>query len=317
MRTLFFLSIVFTLSVAYCLAQESYIVVERYSKKVLLASGTEYKRPVASLAHMLTAKVVLDWAKVAGVSSSTRITVPRHTFDRQGLNPLNLQAGDQLSVRDALYATILSEDAVSSYTLAHHVGMDLLARRRLAGAPVDLFVSEMNNLARSLGMGRTSISSPVGADLWQKNNYSTASDLARLSVNLVHDNAYGFYAKQKQRNLSVLRADGRMAQVAVINSNKLLSKGLKVEGLKSGFSQQAGHCVSISVDHESYLENLADGRQRVTPVQLIVIVLGSSDAQGLAQRLIPQGWSHYENWRNSGYMASPNRREFLKVSAAN
>ena len=38
---------------------ESYIVLERHSRKVLLASGSEYKRPIASLSHMVTAKVAM------------------------------------------------------------------------------------------------------------------------------------------------------------------------------------------------------------------------------------------------------------------
>jgi D-alanyl-D-alanine carboxypeptidase len=181
---------------------------------------------------------------------------------------------------------------------------------------VDIFVAEMNNLARSLGMLRTRFSTPSGADVWKRNSYSTATDMAKLAVTLSTNNAYGFYAKQKQRSLRVLRSDGREASIAVVNSNKLLNSTLKVEGLKAGYSQQAGQCYSIMANHDSYLENLPDGTQRVTPVQLVLVVLGSANAEGFSKTLITQGWQQYENWRSRGYLASPDRREFLKIPTA-
>lgn len=313
MRILLFLCGVLMTLASLSLAQESYIVVERYSKKVLLAAGTEQKRPIASLAHMVTAKVALDWARMAGVSRSTMLSVPVHTFYTQDVNPLNLQAGDQISLRDALYATILTDDAVAALTIAHHVGGDLQRRRQLQGSPVDLFIAEMNNLARSIGMLRTRFDSPSGADIWKRNTYSTASDLAKLGVTLSTSNAYGFYAKQKQRGLRVLRSDGRQSQHTVVNGNRLLSSKMKVVGLKAGYSQKAGHCYSIVADHESYLETLPNGTQRVTPVQMVVVLLGSTNAEAFSKSLINQGWQQYENWRKSGYLASPDRREFLKL----
>ncbi|MGJ8673673.1 D-alanyl-D-alanine carboxypeptidase family protein [Rubritalea sp.] len=313
MRILVLLSGIFLAITSFCVAQESYIVVERYSKRVLLASGTETKRPIASLAHMTTAKVALDWARMASMSSSTLLTVPAHAFHTQDVNPLNLQAGDRISLRDALYAVILTEDAVSSLTIAQHVGADLLRRRPTAGTPVDVFISEMNNLARSLGMMKTRYYSPSGADVWQSNTFSTASDQAKLSVTLATNNAFTFYAKQKQRSLKVLRADGSESQMTVINSNKLLNSALKVEGLKFAYSRLAGQNYSVVANHDSYLESLADGAQRATPVELVVIVLGSTNAESFSKSLITQGWKEYESWRNGGYMTSPNRREFLKL----
>ncbi|MFC5051892.1 D-alanyl-D-alanine carboxypeptidase family protein [Rubritalea spongiae] len=316
MRILVFLFGIFLSLAAMCNAQESYIVVERYSKRVLLASGTETKRPVAGLAHMATAKVVLDWAGMAGVSNSTLLTVPAHTFYSNDLNPLGLQAGDRISLRDALYATILTEDAVSPLTLAQHVGMDLLRRRPQSGSPMDVFIAEMNHLSRSLGMDRTRYYSPSGADVWKNNTFSTASDIAKLSVTLTTHSAYTFYAKQKQRTLKVIRTDGRESQVTVLNTNKLLNSSLKVEGLKVGLSQIAGQCSSVMANHDSYIETLPDGTQRVTPVQLVVVVLGSSNAEGFSKALIGQGWKQYEVWRHGGYMSSPGRKEFLKLPEA-
>ncbi|PQJ27087.1 D-alanyl-D-alanine carboxypeptidase family protein [Rubritalea profundi] len=293
---------------------ESYIVLERHSRKVLLASGSEYKRPIASLSHMVTAKVALDWTKASATSTTTMLVVPQHGFYSGIDNPLGLQAGDQLSMRDALYAVILGEDSVSAMTLATHVGSKLLNRRQLAGDPQSMFVNEMNNLASSLAMHNTRFYLPSGGDTSGRSNVSTASDVARLSLALSTDTAYGFYAKQKQRSLKVLKRDEREVRLEVLNSNKLLRRKMKVVGLKAGSSAMAGQCASLLVDKYSYVKKLPTGEEQVTPVQMILVVLGSSDVEAFAKNLIPQGWSQYETWRNGGYLASSDRREFLKIA---
>lgn len=297
-------------------ATESYIVVERNSRRVLLASGTEYRRPVASLSHLLAAKVAMDWAKAAGVSSTTLINVPNHTFYTGVENPLGLQAGDKLSVRDALYAVILTNDCVASTTLAHHVGQNLLSRRNIVGDPLGIFVNEMNNLARSCGMQNSRWVLPSGADTQKRSNQATATDVAKISIKLATDSGFGFYAKQKQRGLRVVKRDGSEVRISVVNSNKLLGGSLKVAGLKSAYSPAAGQCASVVADRNSYVEKLATGGETVTPVQLVVVVLGSANAEASVKNLIPQAWIQYENWRKSGYMASADRRGFLKFPQA-
>lgn len=295
---------------------ESYIVLERYSRKVLLADNSEKKRPVAGLSHMVTAKVVMDWTKAAGVSSSTLVTIPNHQFHTATQNPLGLQPGDRLSVRDAIYSTLLGEDCVATTALANHVGLELMQRRQLVGNPIGVFVTEMNNLSRSLGMTRTRFILPCGADNLTRNSFSTASDFARLSVVLASDSGFGFYAKQKSRNLKIYKAGGGEVTLAVTNNNQLLKSGLKVIGFKSSFSPAAGQCVAELANKDFYVEKLASGKSKVTPVQLVVVVLGSARAEELTKNLIPQGWSQYDNWRNQGYMSSADRREFLKLPAS-
>ena len=302
------------ISISGAQSPESYIVVERHSRKVLLASGSEYKRPIASLSHMVTAKVSLDWAKASATSTTTMLVVPQHGFYSGAENPLGLQAGDQLSMRDALYATILGEDSVSAMTLAGHVGSELLKRRQLAGEPQAVFVNEMNNLSNSLAMQQTRFYLPSTGGSRGRSNLSTASDLARLSLVLSTDTAYGFYAKQKQRSLKVLKRDGREVLIEVLNSNKLLRDKVKVVGLKVGSSPTAGQCASLLVDKYSYVKKLPSGEEQVTPVQMLFVVLGSSNAEAFAKSVIPQGWSQYEAWRNGGYLASADRREFLKLT---
>lgn len=313
MRSLLTFLISYLVTTSAYTAEESYIVVERYSRRVLLAEGSEMKRPVSSLAHMVTAKVAMDWAEVSGTSSSAQLIVPQHQFLSARENPLSLQPGDSLSMRDALYASLLTDDCVATTTLATYVGRDLMQRRNLTGHPIGVFVTEMNNLARALGMTRTHFAVPFGADSLEDNSYSTASDIARLSVRLSTDSGFGFYVKQSSRKLTVLKYGGSVSELVLNNNNRLLTQNLKIAGLKAGFSPLAGGCAAQLVDKDFYVEKEPGGGTKVTPVQLIVVVLGSQRVDAFAQALIPQGWSSYDGWRQSGYLTESSRKKFLKL----
>ncbi|WP_205618998.1 serine hydrolase [Rubritalea marina] len=304
-------SVLMVIGASSLMAQQSYIVLEKHSKKVLLASGSEYKRPVGGMVQMATAKVALDWRKVSNVSSTSMIPVPAAAVMQGGSNPLKLAAGDRLKLRDLLYACILSDDAVASRTLAYHVGSDLLRRRGQAGDPLGAFVFEMNQLAKALGMSRTKFVSPDDRMLGKSSNMASASDMARLSIKLVDDTGYRFYAKQKSRTVTVHKASGVNQSYIVTNANVMLGGAQKIIGLRMSYG--GGQHAAIVSDRLPYRIKSASGTEEVTPVQLISVVLGSPSSMGSSKQLISQGWSAYERWRQAGYLAYPDRRGFIKV----
>lgn len=126
-------------------AQErpSYIAIEANSGKLLFSSNAEEKRPVASLSQVATAMVALDWVARTRLPLDTFIAVPQEAFGLRAGNPMDLQPGDRLTLRDALYSTLLGSDNVSALTVASFVGRDLVSRRG-GGAPIAAFVAEMN-----------------------------------------------------------------------------------------------------------------------------------------------------------------------------
>ena len=85
-------------------AQEkpSYIAIEANSGKLLFSSNAEARRPVASLSQVATAMVTLDWVTRTRLPLDTFITVPQEAFGLRAGNPMDLQPGDRLTLRDAL-----------------------------------------------------------------------------------------------------------------------------------------------------------------------------------------------------------------------
>lgn len=104
--------------------------------------------------------VTLDWVARTRLPLDTFIAVPQEAFGLRAGNPMDLQPGDRLTLRDALYSTLLGSDNVSALTIASFVGRDLVSRRG-GGSPIAAFVTEMNNLARSLRMAKTRFTAPT------------------------------------------------------------------------------------------------------------------------------------------------------------
>ena len=77
------------------------------------------KRPIASLTKIATGVIAVDWADATGVDlNQTLATVPASALAIGGPNPMNLQPGDQLTLRDALYSALLGSDNLAAMTVA-------------------------------------------------------------------------------------------------------------------------------------------------------------------------------------------------------
>lgn len=293
-------------------APESVMVVEAYSGKVLVASNATAKRPVASLTKIATAAVAVDWASATGADiGSVVITVPQTITMVGGPNPMSLQPGDRLTLRDALYSALLGSDNLAALTIADHVGREILNRRGKNGDPVGVFVGEMNQLAKALGMKDTRFANPHGLDRPNAKAFSTAADMAKLSIYAMRRNAINFIVRQPDRQISLTSAGGKRS-FRVRNTNEMIGEQ-GVLGLKTGTTASAGPCLSICMDREPLVRKKPDGSKGVTPRRLIVVVLNSPDRFNRARGLVRQGWAVYDPWLAAGAPVQNREREMITV----
>lgn len=282
-------------------AEESYIVVERHSKRVLLAANSEQKVTIGSFSQLATAKVVLDWAELSGTPLSSMMVVPGGISNSGLKNSLNLQMGDRISIRDALYSVSLIQDNSSALVLADYVGRHLLAKRGTRGNPYDAFTNEMNNLAAVLNMSSTRFKSPAGGL-----GNTKISDLAKLAAYALKTKGYDFYMKQNRRTVTVKRFSGVSQSLRLTSTNGLIGtmsiSGLMIEGPNA----------VISADKNNVVRKLADGRAEITPRQLIVVNFGSTNRDVRTKQLITLGWQYYEAWRVQGFPRSETGKEYLR-----
>jgi D-alanyl-D-alanine carboxypeptidase (penicillin-binding protein 5/6) len=227
----------------------AYAIADQTTGYVLEASKGTEKRQVASLTKIATGKVVLDWASKTNTDLAQQVVVPPQAIEESGgTNPMALLPNDLISYRDLLYAALMQSDNAAATTLAYYVGAALRPaggdRMRELGA-VEVFVSQMNALARQLGMERTLFVNPHGLEPRKGlQPYSTAVDMIKLTSYAMKDAAFRFYVSQKERKISFSRGS-QVFQYLLRNTNELVgTEG--IDGVKTGRTAKAGDCIIIS-----------------------------------------------------------------------
>jgi serine-type D-Ala-D-Ala carboxypeptidase (penicillin-binding protein 5/6) len=291
---------------------ESVMVMEAHSGKILFALNSNQRRPVASLAKMATAAVAIDWATATGNDiGKTTMVVPQTITLVGGPNPMNLQPGERLTLRDALFSAMLGSDNLAALTIADHVGREILRARGRQGEPVVTFVAEMNRLAKALGMTQTRFNNPHGLDRPRNPGaLSTAADMARLSVYVMRKPPLTFITRQTERRVHVTGVQGRRSFL-VRNTNELAG-GDGVLGIKTGTTAAAGPCLATCVERDPVIRTMPDGSKGVTPRRLVIVVLNNPDRFNRTRGLIHQGWGSYDRWLAAGApMENPRREKIL------
>ncbi len=280
----------------------AYAVVDSASGHVLLEQGAGKRMDVGSLTTIATAMVVLDWLDYRKKDISEIAIVPPDAVGYPE-NPIGFQAGDQVSIRDLLYATLMQSDDIAAHTLAVHVGEDLPPATP-DETPEQRFVAQMNALARKLGMRSTLFVNPTGLDMNERRtSYTTAMDLALLTRYAMNRSQFRFYVSQKNRQIDVDHPTAGAGGYVLENTNSLLGVDA-IDGVRTGISKKAGPCAVLSAARPP--ESVQQGENYIiTPRRLVVVVLGSQDRFGVGDQLLRNGWGAYDQWAAKG---RPNRR---------
>ena len=185
--------------------------------------------PIASLAKIMTAYVVLGDHPLTGGGSGPAITVTAAdaaayaSDQRQGQSVVQVAPGEKLTERQALEAMLIPSGNNIAWMLASwDAGSD--------GA----FVAKMNARARSLGLRRTRYADASGAD---PATVSTASDQFRLTLRALQIPVFRQIVAMPQVTLPV-------AGVAYNVNSGLGHDG--ITGVKTGSTSQAGGCLAFA-----------------------------------------------------------------------
>ncbi|GIH51418.1 D-alanyl-D-alanine carboxypeptidase (penicillin-binding protein 5/6) [Microbispora rosea] len=205
-------------------AREAYLV-DTTDGTVQFAKRETRRVPVASLTKVMTAYVVRRQARLDDVVTITKADIRHATAG--GATTAGLRAGERLTVRDLLYGLMLPSGADAAHALAERYGPGTAK-----------FVAKMNAAARRLGLRDTRYANPDGLP---SKAYSTARDQATLAVAALRDPVIATVARTPRR--AVGKSALHRAHVWH-NTNDLLDDG--AVGLKTGFTSQAGYCLSFA-----------------------------------------------------------------------
>jgi serine-type D-Ala-D-Ala carboxypeptidase (penicillin-binding protein 5/6) len=202
------------------------ILVDATTGQVLWSEGENTVRPIASITKVMTAIVILQ----AG-GLDRKIAVPRAVtayVAKYDANAAGLIPGQVLTVDELLHAMLIMSAADAAYTLANAYGPGLPA-----------FIAKMNAEAAKLGLAHTHFTSPDGLPYpTETSTFSTPAELVKLG-----EIAMGY---QEFRSIVALhyynlpKGNGHSAY-SFTSSNELIGHYSGVVGIKTGFTNEAGH----------------------------------------------------------------------------
>ncbi len=196
---------------------KSWALVDGRTGEVLTSHAGSERRLIASTTKLMTAYVAIK-----DLPPDKIVRARRYEYE-YGESVMGLRPGQKISVRDLLYGLIL----LSAGDAAHTLAVD-------AAGSVGKFVAQMNRHAAALGLTDTHFANPVGLD--QKGNYSSALDLAALTVELERIPAFAKIAASRE---AVLRSVHPKRRIHTIN--ELLEMAPWVTGVKTGHTWKAGY----------------------------------------------------------------------------
>jgi D-alanyl-D-alanine carboxypeptidase (penicillin-binding protein 5/6) len=233
-------------------AYKGAVIMDAASGQILFEDHQGEPSPPASMTKLMTFLVLHDKLQSGALTLKTPVTVEA-SDSKIGGTQVWLKEKEVFPVEELLYAMMIQSANDAAHALA-----------RTAAGSTAAFVELMNAKAREIGMTHTTFRTPHGLPPSNRRlsdgDLTTPQDFAILCRELLLKTDVLTYTSVKTRNFG----DGvRATPVVMNNHNHLLGKIAGVDGLKTGFTNGAGFCLSATA--------LRNGRR------IIVVVMGCQD----------------------------------------
>jgi D-alanyl-D-alanine carboxypeptidase (penicillin-binding protein 5/6) len=251
------------------LPADAYFLMDATTGQVLVDHNGDLSLPPASLTKIMTSYVLAEEVDAGRASLDDMIKVSRNAWSQnpafRGSSLMWIEPGKPVSLRDLERGVVISSGNDASVAVAEH----------LAGTESS-FVDVMNQLGAELGLDNTVYRNPHG--LPHPEHRTTARDLATLSVALInsHPEHYKIYKEQSFTYNGIKQ----------YNRNSLLRSDASVDGLKTGYTSEAGYGLVASAQRED--------------MRLVSVVLGSASKRTRASEnssLLNYGFRFFQNLR--------------------
>ena len=248
------------------LAANGYLLIDASTGKVLVAHNGEQRLPPASLTKIMTSYVAAKQLALGTISLEDQVDISVEAWRMEG-SRMFVREGTKVRLEDLIRGIVIQSGNDASVAVAEHI----------AGSE-SAFAELMNQYALQLGMTGTNYVNSTG--LPDENHYTTAHDLALLTIALVSEfpEHYSIY---KERSFTY-GAPGEQPK-RQSNRNKLLFRDSSVDGVKTGHTKAAGYCLVASALREG--------------MRLISVVMGASSEEIRAresQKLLTYGFRYFE-----------------------
>ena len=244
---------------------KSGLLIEASTGEIIYEKNKDEKVPVASMTKMVAQIIILENIEKGILTWNEKIKVSSNAAGMGG-SQIWLQPGEEMTVRDLMKGITMASANDATVALAE----------RIAGTE-EAFVRQMNEKVKELGLKSTHFVNPTGLD--EENHYSSAYDMGLIAKELLkHEQILEFskvyedYIRQDTPN-----------KYWVVNTNKLVRFYEGADGLKTGFTDNAGYCMAVTAKRDG--------------MRLIAIVLGETSGKVRNQEtseLLDYGFNLYK-----------------------
>lgn len=228
---------------------KSIYVVDATTGTVLHKKDANTARPIASLTKMMTILTIL---KEHGADE--KVTIPQLAPYKPGDALAGLTPGDTFALKDLVAASLIPSDNDAADSLAIY-----------DSGTKEKFYGKMNTIAKEWGLSSATFASASG--LQDAGNQASAKDLATIA-------RLGLYNKlfAELTSTKTMKVTSGQGKVYTLNTTNDLLDGVRVFGLKTGYTPASGEClVTLS---------------KINGHDIITVVLGSQDRFGETTKLL-------------------------------
>ena len=246
----------------------SSLLMEAATKQVLYSSNENEKLYPASTTKIMTMILMFEAINKGTLKWDDVLTCSAYATSMGG-SQVYLEEGEKMSVSDLFKAI----------SIASANDACVMVGERIAGSN-DGFVKMMNEKAKELNLVNTHFMNATG--LHDDNHYTCALDLALMASYLIQIGGDRLFETTSLYD-SYIREDSAQ-KFWLVNTNKLLKSYEGADGLKTGYTKEAGYCIVSTAKRNG--------------LRLIAVVLKESDPKVRNQevsQLLDYGFSLYEN----------------------
>lgn len=241
------------------------ILIESTTGEILFEKNKDERVPVASLTKMMVQLLILEKIEDNSIKWSDIVTASSNASGMGGTQ-IWLSTGEKMSVEDLFKGMSIVSANDATVALAEYV----------SGTEQE-FVKLMNNKAKELGLKNTVFKNPTGLD--ENGHFSSAYDLAIIAKELIkHEEIFRFSSVYED----YIRTD-TPNKYWLVNTNKLVRFYEGADGLKTGFTDNAGYTMAVTAKKDN--------------MRLIAIVLGEQEGKvrnSETMELLNYGFDNYK-----------------------
>lgn len=209
---------------------KSAIIIEESTGKILYEDNAHEKRAMASMTKIMTMLLIMENLDKGNIKLTDEVYISKNASGMGG-SQIFIEEGDYITVEDLLKGIAVGSANDASVAMAEYIG-----------GTEENFVSMMNKKAKNLGLVNTSFKNSHGLD--ENEHYTTAYEMAIMAKELLKYKEILKYTSIYEDYL--IRDNGE--KFWLVNTNKLIRFYKGIDGLKTGYTEKAGHCLTATME---------------------------------------------------------------------